>query len=83
MFARSCDLTTHIHRKHERRYECTFETCSRAFSLRTDMQRHFKTHQAPMQRQSVRCTAAGCSRAFTRRDNMLKHLRTHTYRAEP
>lgn len=63
--------STHMNRKHIRRYECDIIGCTQQpFNLRTDLNRHKQKHGTS---QVFACTQPTCRRTFTRKDNMLKH----------
>jgi hypothetical protein len=76
-FQRKCDLNHHIHRKHERRYMCTFEGCTKAFNLNTDLERHISSvHRGGTNMPTFVCSNVGCERVFSRKDNLARHMRS-------
>jgi uncharacterized Zn-finger protein len=77
-FSRHCDLNDHINPKQKRRYKCIINDCSRAFSLRTDLTRHVKTHQTSAAQERFLCDVPDCQKSFTRHDNLLKHRKKHS-----
>jgi hypothetical protein len=89
--ASGCDLvfatpgkrTTHINRKHNRRFACGMNvngtTCSYATGLRADLERHKITvHRTKFKPQRVfKCPNSGCNMAdkvWTRKDNFSRHV---------
>jgi uncharacterized Zn-finger protein len=62
-------------RKHERRFKCNICTSHRAFHLKTDLDRHTRTHQNSNTRQRFVCPEATCLRSYDRKDNLLRHVK--------
>ena len=68
--------TRHVDRKHDRRFQCTFESCKQPpFGLKADLDRHVRNKHAGKNQKLLLCLIDGCTRTYKRKDNMLRHRR--------
>ena len=76
----------HINRKHLRRYQCSFDGCDNAFSLKTNLDRHKTSrHRSEAREEGLSCPNSWCrssEKVFTRRDNLERHIRRCLLRSE-
>lgn len=58
------------HDKNRPRFHCTFPSCHRSYSTRSDLKIHFRVHTNEF---NYKCTYLYCDKAFTRRSELYSH----------
>ncbi|KAH7413492.1 hypothetical protein BKA64DRAFT_355945 [Cadophora sp. MPI-SDFR-AT-0126] len=58
-----------------RPFQCDWQTCSKSFNKKSDLQRHYQIHT---NERPYSCMTPGCEKKFIQKSGLIVHIRTHT-----